>query len=74
MKQMQKSRRNLMVWCFFVLINAFIQPVGMYEQVADTAVGPVGQCFEMGSDFPAQPFKLLRQNDVEFADQPRKRL
>lgn len=41
----------------------------MYEQIADTAIGPAVECFEVGTDFPAQAFDFLRQDDAEFADQ-----
>jgi hypothetical protein len=35
---------------FVVFLNAFIEPVGVSQQVADTAVGTTGECFEMGAD------------------------
>ena len=54
---------------FVVLVDAFIQSVSVYEQVADTAVGPAGEYFEVGADFPAQAFDFLWENDAEFADQ-----
>lgn len=52
-----------------VFLDTFIQSVSVYEQVPDAAIGPPWELFEVGADFPAQAFNLLRQNDAEFADQ-----
>ncbi len=54
---------------FVLLVNAFVEPISVYEQVADTAVGPARQCFDVGADFPAHAFDFLWQDNVEFADQ-----
>lgn len=52
-----------------VFLDTFIESVSVYEQVANTAVGPAGECFKVGTDFPAQAFDFLWQDNAELADQ-----
>lgn len=54
---------------FVVLVNAFVETVGVNQQVANTAVGPTREFFEMSANFAAQAFNFLRQHNTEFADQ-----
>ena len=52
-----------------VFVDALIQPVGVGEHVADAAVGPARQVFEVWADFSPQAFDLLREDDAEFGNQ-----
>ena len=51
-----------------VFANAFVQSIGMGEQVADTAVGQARELFQMLADQAPQAVYLLWQDNAKLCD------